>query len=189
MDLLLETLRQQGIVLGTFVAIMVLLRFLDARLGGRLLLRLSLEPRTIPSPVTFLSYAFMHLDGQHLRWNLLYFLPFGWLVLFQGIGNFLVVTALIVFMTGIGVWLFGTTGSRHVGASGLNLGYLGYLMSAGFFNADVGMLVLSLFVFLVFHSLFRQILPWQRGISTSGHLFGFLSGVAAAWLLTWYYTQ
>lgn len=189
MDLLLQTLRQQWLVLGSFAAVMIGLRFLDARLGGRLLNQLALEPRTVPAPITFFAYAFMHLDRQHLFGNLLYFFAFGWLILFQGIRNFLLVTLLITFLTALGVWLFGTKGSRQVGSSGLNLGYLGYLMSAGLFNADVGMIVLSLFVFLIFHGLFRQILPWQRGVSTSGHFFGFLSGIATAWLLTWYYTQ
>ena len=48
---------------------MILLRFLDARLGGRLLNQLALEPRTVPAPLTFFAYAFMHLDRQHSIWQ------------------------------------------------------------------------------------------------------------------------
>lgn len=187
MSIIWETFRQQWMVMGAFMLFMTIMRLVDAQAGGRVIERLSLEPRALQSPISFISYAFVHIDRRHLFGNLLFFVPFAWLVLFQGVPVFLLATLIITLLTALGVWLFGTKGSRQLGSSGLNLGYFGYLLSVGFFDRDVSMIILALFIFLAFFGLFRQVIPFQRGVSTSGHFFGFLSGIAAAWLLAWYY--
>ena len=189
MEQLWLTIREQWLVIGAFIAFMSLLRLVDARAGGSFNERLALEPRAAQSPLAFLSYAFVHIDRRHLFGNLLFFIPFGWLMLFQGVRVFLAATAIITLVTAIGVWIFGSRGSKQLGSSGLNLGYFGYLLSFGFFNRDAGMIFLSIFIFIGFFSLFRQVIPFQRGVSTSGHFFGFLSGIVAAYSLAWYFAQ
>jgi len=89
---------------------------------------------------------------------------------------------LVITLLGGGmVWLVGASGTVHIGASGVIFGLIGYLMSLGLFRRDWKAVLMSIAIFLLYGGALSSLLIYVPGISWSGHLFGFLSGVLAAW--------
>jgi membrane associated rhomboid family serine protease len=84
--------------------------------------------------------------------------------------------------SGLGMWLFGTSNSVQIGASGLVFGYLTYLLTRGFIAQKLSWILGALVIGLFYGSLLWGLIP-RHGVSFSGHLFGAISGVAAAWIL------
>ena len=68
-------------------------------------------------------------------------------------------------------------------ASGLILGYFGSILSSIFFSPDLVTIILAVVVAVLYLGLIKQVVPLKQGVSTMGHLFGFLGGIAAAWLV------
>jgi membrane associated rhomboid family serine protease len=82
----------------------------------------------------------------------------------------------------LGVWAFGRP-VVHIGISGVIFGYLGYLLLTGWFERRFGSIVLSIVAFLLWAPMLLGMLPVQIGVSWESHVFGFVSGVLAAWWL------
>lgn len=101
----------------------------------------------------------------------------------QETSDFLIVTIITAFVSGVGTWLTGDAGSVHIGASGVVFGYLGYLLLRGYFERSAVAIGLSLLVASLYGGLLLGVLPNQPGISWEGHLFGFIGGGLAARLL------
>jgi membrane associated rhomboid family serine protease len=78
------------------------------------------------------------------------------------------------------VWLFADPRTIHIGASGLIFGLLGYLLLRAYFERSLSSIFIALVVAVLYGGAIFGVLPGQRGVSWEGHLFGFLSGVAAA---------
>jgi hypothetical protein len=95
---------------------------------------------------------------------------------------FILVTAIVMAGSGLGMWLFGTSNSVQIGASGLVFGYLTYLLTRGFIAQKLSWILGALVIGLFYGSLLWGLIP-RHGVSFSGHLFGAISGVAAAWIL------
>lgn len=125
----------------------------------------------------------LHGGFAHLAANTVPFLIFGFLVLANGFGRFLAVTAVIWLLGGLGVWLVAPGDTVHVGMSGVIFGWLTYLLVRGFFARSGTQIVLAVVVFLLWGGVLWGVLPGQPGVSWQGHLFGALAGVVAAWLL------
>jgi len=89
--------------------------------------------------------------------------------------------AVIVFLGGVMVWLFGSGRTVHIGASGLIFGLIGFLVCIGLFRKEWTALAISLLVLVLYGGALMSLLIAAPGISWSGHFFGFLSGVLAAW--------
>lgn len=107
----------------------------------------------------------------------------GSLVLLHEVRDFVVTTLLSLLTSGLGTWLLGSTGSLHIGASGVVFGYLGYLLLRGYFRRSPGSVLLSLLLVLLYGGVLWSVLPLQGGISWEGHFFGFLGGGLSAYLL------
>ena len=125
----------------------------------------------------------LHGNRRHLFLNTLPLLLLGGLAMLSGLEQFWLATAVIILIQGLGIWLFGTANTGHVGASGLILGYFGFVLLRGFFQTNYPLIVVALIIGLMYRHVFRLILIKQPGISSSGHFFGFVGGVFAAWLL------
>jgi membrane associated rhomboid family serine protease len=126
----------------------------------------------------------LHANWAHLAANTLPFLVFGFLVLANGIGQFLAVTALIWVLGGAMVWLTGSAGVT-VGASGVIFGWLAFLLVRGFFARPRawGQIGLAVVLMLVYGGVLWGVLPGTPGVSWQAHLFGALAGVLAARLV------
>src|SRR5690606_27585797 len=124
---------------------------------------------------------FLHANFAHLYANSVPLILLGTFVLSAGVRRFLWSTALIMLVSGVGIWLIGEPGTVHVGASGVIFGYLGLLLARGvversWWNAAVALLIGVLYGWQV-----QGVLPGLEGsISWEEHLCGFIGGVLAA---------
>jgi membrane associated rhomboid family serine protease len=126
----------------------------------------------------------LHGGFGHLLANTLPFLVLGWLVMLNGISNFFVISAVIIVVSGVGVWLFGAANSVHIGASGLVFGFFGFLVTRAYFERSLGSIILAFGVIIFYGGLLMGILPLQLGVSWQAHLFGFAGGVLAAYVIS-----
>ncbi|HEY9907647.1 MAG TPA: rhomboid family intramembrane serine protease [Thermosynechococcaceae cyanobacterium] len=122
---------------------------------------------------------FLHGNFAHLIGNTVPFLFLGWLIMLRETSDFIWVSLITGAVSGGGTWLFGSPGF-HIGASGVIFGYLGYLLSRGYFERKIRTIALSLFVGVTYGSMIWGVLPVRLGISWEGHLFGFIGGIVAA---------
>ncbi len=182
-----QEFRTQVWLLGGLVAMMWAVEILDQfvfRLGLRQTLDVyGIMPRYPIGLRGILFAPFLHGNFAHLIGNTVPFLILGWLIMLRETSDFLWVSLITAFVSGLGTWMFGSSGV-HIGASGVIFGYLGYLLARGYFERSMTAIAMSLFVGALYGSLIWGVLPTRIGISWEGHLFGFLGGVLAAKLLT-----
>lgn len=176
-------LRTHGWILAISIAVLWAEEIVDLFLGGRLD-AFGIRPRELEGLIGIPLAPFLHGGFTHLMANTVPFLVLGWFVLMRETWHFFAVSAVVIVLGGLGVWIFGQAGSVHVGASGLVFGWLGYLLLGGWFERRMGTIFGSLLVAVLYGSLVFGVLPSQPGISWEGHLFGFLSGVLMAWALS-----
>jgi membrane associated rhomboid family serine protease len=140
-------------------------------------------PRTIDGLDGILWAPLLHGSWAHLLANTVPFLVFGFLAMAGGIRQFVLVTATIWLLGGLGVWLVGPPDSSTIGASGLIFGWLVFLLARGFFAHSLKQIALAVVLFLFWGGILWGVLPTQPYISWQAHLFGALAGLLAAWLV------
>ena len=176
-------LRNHALILGGFITCIWLLEFVDLFVFRNALNLYGIRPRTISGLWGILFAPFLHGGFGHLMANTIPFLVLGWFVMLREISDFFLVSLITMLASGLGVWLFGSANSIHIGASGVIFGYFGFLLSRGYFERSAVGIAFSLLVGTLYGSLIWGVLPIRNGISWEGHLFGFLGGVLAARLL------
>jgi membrane associated rhomboid family serine protease len=131
---------------------------------------------------------FLHGGWPHLVANTLPALIFGFLASLSGFGRFLAATAIIWLLGGFGTWIIGNLGSpvetNHIGASGLIMGWLTFVIVLGFFTRTLWQVLVGIVVFFVYGSVLLGVLPGVPGVSWQGHLSGALAGIVAAYALS-----
>jgi membrane associated rhomboid family serine protease len=148
---------------------------------GNNLLYWGVRPREISGLWGILFMPLLHGSAAHAAANTFPFLTLGWLVMMRRTADFFVVTAVTMFVGGLGVWLLGPSGTVHVGASGLIFGYFGFLMLRGYFERSLTAVLISFLVIFLYGGMLWGVLPQQdAAISWQGHLFGFIGGAYAA---------
>ncbi len=178
-----DRVRRQLSLLGAIVLAMWLLELVDAFLLGQRLNALGVRPRTTAGLWGILFMPLLHGNLAHVAANTLPFLLLGWLVIMRRLGDFLTVTAIVMVVSGVGVWLFGAANTVSIGASGLVFGYFGFLVLRGYFERSATAILVAALVLLLYGGMFLGVLPQRAGVSWEAHLFGFLGGVLAAWAL------
>jgi hypothetical protein len=101
-----DRVRRRMIILGAVVATMWLLELVDVFLFQQRLNALGVRPRTTEGLWGILFMPLLHGNLAHVAANTLPFLILGWLVIMRRLGDFLVVTAITMIVSGAGVWLF-----------------------------------------------------------------------------------
>jgi membrane associated rhomboid family serine protease len=146
-----------------------------------------LRPRDIEGLRGIITSPFLHAGYGHLFANSVPFVLIGWVVLLSGVRPFLLSSAIIIVVGGVITWLVAPSVGPHgaiVGASGLILGWLGYLLGRAFFSRRVMWIVVAIGVVFFFGALLGSLLPSvDDRVSWQGHVAGFVAGVFAAWLL------
>lgn len=182
--ILLDNLLRTALTMGLFVIALWVIHFVDTLLLRNFLKkRFGLIPRAGFQPLGILISPFLHVNVRHLAANSIPFFVLGSLVLVQGQMIFWLTTLVIIVIAGLGTWLFGRSKTQHMGASGLILGYFGYTLASVFFNPDLASIVVAVIVAVLYLGLIWQVVPLKKGVSTTGHLFGFLGGIVAAWVV------
>ena len=165
-------------------ALFWLLELVDRLLLDGALDNYGIRPRTTDGLWGIPLAPFLHGDFAHLASNTIPFVVLGGLVAMRGLAEFCEVSLVVVIVGGLGTWLFGESGTVHIGASGLVFGYFGCLTARGFLEANVVSILVGLLVLFLYGGIVWGVLPTQPGVSWQGHLFGLLSGAAAGWILT-----
>ncbi|MEW6493719.1 MAG: rhomboid family intramembrane serine protease [Cyanobacteriota bacterium] len=150
---------------------------------GGALNKLGIRPRTPIGLLGILFSPFLHSSWEHLTANTVPFFILGWFVMLSGIKQFFTLTIFILIFGGLGTWLLGRPHTIHVGASGVVLGYLGFLLIHSYFTNDALSIVLTVLVGFMYGNFLWGIFPIEEGISWEGHLFGLLAGVLIAGFL------
>jgi membrane associated rhomboid family serine protease len=140
-------------------------------------------PRSVDGLDGILWAPLLHAGWPHLLANTVPFLVFGFLAMAGGIRQFVLVTAMIWLLGGLGVWLIGPPNTSTIGASGVIFGWLVFLLARGFFARSGRQIVLAVVLFVVWGGILFGVLPGQPGISWQAHLFGALAGLLAARLV------
>lgn len=168
------------------------LRFLDQFfLRGRLTNGMSLVSRGSFSVLSFFTFPFVHGSYSHLLGNTPLLLLFGGItiLLLPTLTILTEVLLLIFLIQGVGVWLFGGRNGRTVGASGLVLAFYSFNVAHGLF-AGGWVTAVALALLLVFgRRMLRTLLsrgktPEGAPIARAAHVWGFLSGIFTAYLIS-----
>ncbi|MCC4608726.1 rhomboid family intramembrane serine protease [Xanthomonas campestris pv. zinniae] len=85
--------------------------------------------------------------------------------------------------SGLGAWLLGEPGSRHLGASGVTHGLMFLVFVLGLLRRDRPAIATSMIAFLFYGGMLVTILPHEAGVSWQSHLGGAVAGLIAALLL------
>jgi membrane associated rhomboid family serine protease len=175
--------RQALLVVAAMAVVMWVLEIIDQVSGGSLD-QYGIKPHEADGLVPgIVSAPFLHAGFGHLEGNTVPFLLLGGMIALSGLRRVVLATVIIALVGGLGVWLFASSGTDHIGASGLVFGYAGYLIARGFFSRSllhfgVGVAVIGLYGTTLLFGLAPR-----DGISWQGHLFGAVGGVVAARLL------
>jgi membrane associated rhomboid family serine protease len=179
-QILFNNILRTAVAMGLFTVALWVIHFVDTvLLHSALKRRFGIIPRARFNPLTILIAPFLHVDRRHLAANTIPFFVLGSLVMIQGQLIFWVTTLTIIIIAGIGTWLVAKSNTQHMGASSLILGYFGYTLANVFFSPDLAAIIIAVIVAVLYLGLIWQVLPLKKGVSTTGHLFGFIGGVVA----------
>lgn len=169
-------------VLAAICATMIAVHIVNLGLGGSLL-SFGIDPRDLDSVYTIFTAPWLHADFGHLFGNLASFVVLAALCLLNGIRYFLKASLLIIAITGVLVWLFARD-NLHIGASGWIFGLWSLVIALAWFDRSWRNIAISLAVTFFYGGMVLGVLPTDGYISFESHLFGALSGVIAAALLS-----
>jgi membrane associated rhomboid family serine protease len=163
------------------IPVLFLIEAIDQGIGhGTLDVAGGIIPRHISGLDGVLFSPFLHAGWDHLYGNAVPLILLGTFALAGGGRRFVWSTALIMAVSGLGVWLIGNPNSVVVGASGIIFGYLGLLVTRAFVEHSWWNLGVAAFVGLLYWYQLANVLPTDQPISWQGHLLGLLAGAIAA---------
>ena len=136
-------------------------------------------PRTTEGLRGIPLWPFLHAGFGHVISNTLPMAVLGGVIAIQGRNTLLKVSAIVVVVSGAGVWVFARPGI-HVGASGLVFGYFGYLVARGWYQRSLSSVAVAILVVFFYGGLIFGIVPSLGFVSWEGHLFGLMAGILAA---------
>ena len=139
-------------------------------------------PRNIGRLPEIFTSPFLHFDWDHIEGNSGPLFVFGLLAAYRGVVRFLGVTACVAVTSGLAVWLFQSSDSLTVGASGLIFGYFGYVLARGLIDRNLIDALAAVVMALSYAYILTVAIPGTPGVSWMGHLGGLLGGIAAGWI-------
>jgi len=137
--------------------------------------------RTLPFIYTA---PWLHGSWGHLLNNLIGLTIFSTLCLIRGVAFFVRSSIIIISLTGILVWLFARSGAVHIGASGWIFGLWSLSIAIAWFRRSFLNIAIAIFVAVFYGGMVWGVLPTHSYISFESHLFGAVSGIVAAYIMT-----
>jgi len=162
------------------IPVLFLIEVIDVGVGGYLDVAGGIIPRRLDGLDGVLFSPFLHAGWDHLYGNSVPLILVGTFALAGGAKRFIYSTALIMLVSGLGVWIIGNPGSVVVGASGVVFGYLGLLVARGFVERSWWNIGVAGFIGLLYWYQLYNVLPTDQPISWQGHLLGLVGGMIAA---------
>jgi membrane associated rhomboid family serine protease len=180
-DAFYTALGRAFVTMCALVPLLFVIEAIDTGLGhGTLDVAGGIIPRHLAGLDGVLFSPFLHAGWDHLYGNAVPLILLGTFALAGGGRRFVWSTALIMAVSGLGVWLIGDPNSVVVGASGIIFGYLGLLVTRAFVEHSWWNLAVAAFVGLLYWYQLANVLPTDQPIAWQGHLLGLLGGAVAA---------
>lgn len=174
-------IRVQILVLGGTLALLWLLEIVDLVAFGGRLDQLGIKPRTVVGLIGIPLHPFLHAGLGHLAANTTGLIFAGWFIVNRRPRDFFLVWACATIVGGLGTWLIAPAASVHVGASGVVMGLMGFLIARGWFERRFFAILASLAMALLWGgSILSGLFPADAHISWQVHLFGLIGGILAA---------
>src|SRR3954452_14312430 len=118
--------RRQGLILvGAMALLMWALEIFDQVTSANLD-QYGIKPHEADGLVGIATAPFLHAGFGHLIGNTVPFLLLGGAIALSGLARVAPTTAIVAGVGGLGVWLFASSHSDHIGASGIVFGYATY---------------------------------------------------------------
>lgn len=143
---------------------------------------LAIAPRSAAGLVGVLFAPLLHGSPEHLIANAIALLMLGTLSLAAYPKATLRALPLLWIGSGLGAWLLGDPGTRHLGASGLTHGLMFLVFALGLLRRDRPAIAAAMLAFLFYGGMLLTVLPREAGVSWQAHLGGAVAGIVAAWL-------
>ncbi len=181
-DTVITTIRNGAVVVGVLIAVLWIIEGVDTVLDHRLD-RYGVRPHRISGLRGIPAAPFLHAGWNHLISNTVPLAVLGLVIAGQSLNRFVSVSAIVALISGLGMWVFGSSNSVHLGASGVIFGLLTYLMARGLFQRKLVHIAIGVAVGVLYGGILNGVVPTKSGVSWQGHLFGAIGGVVAAYLL------
>ena len=170
-----------ALILG-LLALMWVLEIFDQSIGGRLDYY-GIHARELDGLAGIATAPLLHAGFDHLIGNSMPFAVLGFIAAITGFARWLAASAIAVISSGLFAWLLTPANTIVLGASGLIMGWLTYVITRGIFDRRPAQIVVGVLVLLFYGGMIWGVLPTEVGVSWQAHLGGAVGGVLAArWL-------
>lgn len=159
----------------TFVSILWMIHAVNVALGHALNL-LGIYPRRLFGLIGIFTSPWIHAGFDHLFFNSIPLCILFTFLLTQGFVHAISVTLGIIVIGGSLTWLLGRP-AIHIGASGLIMGYMGFILTESYMNRSPAAWIIGVVILYYLGSILLSLIPGDRKVSFEGHIFGFVSGV------------
>ena len=144
--------------------------------------RWAVQPRDWHGLIGILTAPLLHGSLEHIGANAVSLLLLGTLAGTVYPKATLRALPLLWIGSGLGAWLLGDPGSRHLGASGVGHGLMFLVFTLGLLRRDRPAIAAAMIAFFLYGGMLLTVLPHEPGVSWQSHLGGAVAGVLAAWL-------
>lgn len=145
--------------------------------------RWTVQPRDWHGLVGILTAPLLHGSPEHIGANAVSLLLLGTLAGTVYPKATLRALPLLWIGSGLGAWLLGDPGSRHLGASGVGHGLMFLVFTLGLLRRDRPAIAAAMIAFFLYGGMLLTVLPHEPGVSWQSHMGGAVAGVLAAlWL-------
>lgn len=178
---IIDSIKLNSFFVGELIVLLWLIQIINVSVHYKLN-AFGIYPRHLSGFLGIFVSPFLHGDFSHLLLNSVPLFILANLILLQGKIAFCIISLLIIFLGGFLVWIFGKRGI-HIGASGLIMGYFGYLLANAYQHFTIVSVILAILCVYYFSGLLLLLIPGKKGISWEGHIFGFLAGIAVSFII------
>lgn len=178
---LLNTFQANMPIVLSAIALLWGIHVINILLGYRLNI-LGILPRHPWGLIGIPCFSFLHADFNHLFFNSIPLFMLLTLTLANGVMHTLYITLTIVGIGGLLIWLLGRK-AIHIGASSLIMGYFAYLLANAYQHPTIMTFILALICVYYLGSLFLNLFPTGKNVSWESHVFGFVGGLVAAYII------
>ena len=163
----------------TILTVFWVIELIDLILLNSYLDNFGIKPRETNGLIGILAWPFLHSGLPHLIGNSVGFFILGSFIAVRSMKNFWVVTISVTIIGGVIVWLLGSEGSNHIGASGIVFGFFGFILADAVRNPNWSSYLVAGLTIILFGGMFFGMIPGNPGVSWLGHLGGFIAGIGA----------
>ena len=175
--------RDAAVIMVAFLALLWILQVFNWADGYRLDTDFGILPHHVSRLPDIFTAPFLHISWQHIEGNSLPLFVLGVLAAYRSIARFLLVSLIVLVVSGLAVWLFQPSNEPTVGASGLIFGYFGYVLIRGFLDRNLIDIGIGAVAGVLYWTILQVAIPGTPGVSWIGHLGGLVGGIIAAWVV------